>query len=167
MKNFCQIWDEPPSAMGQRWWWNVSQILVNFLTKRRSPEKWNQRLQPFNVRQWAPRKGNTCHLAGIRLQPLPVVNLEEILRIQDYRPTKSWGTYQGQNFNEPWLLNLPTYRKVPNSLTWNAASWVWSSVFLSLQVSSRHFPKRNKKKTNINIWNRGTNGRHSQKDPSD
>ena len=26
MKNFFQIWDEPPSAMGQKWSWNVSNI---------------------------------------------------------------------------------------------------------------------------------------------
>ena len=40
-------------------------------------------------------------------------------------------------------MHLPIHRKELNSLAWNAASWVWSSVFLSIH------PK---------IWNTGTNG---------
>ena len=39
--------------------------------------------------QWNPRKENTCHPAVITLLPLPMVNPEETLRIQDYRPLGS------------------------------------------------------------------------------
>ena len=59
------------------------------MTERGRPEKWNQQLQLFSVSQCALRKGNACHLAVIRLQPLqplPVVKLEGTLRMQDYRP---------------------------------------------------------------------------------
>ena len=62
---------------------------MSFMTERGRPEKWNQQLQLFSVSQCALRKGNACHLAVIRLQPLqplPVVKLEGTLRMQDYRP---------------------------------------------------------------------------------
>ena len=39
-KNYCLIWDEPPSAMGQKWAMKCLQILVEFLTKRKK-QKWN------------------------------------------------------------------------------------------------------------------------------
>ena len=35
------------------WPWNISQILIKFLTKGR-PEKWNQQLKPSNVSWWTP-----------------------------------------------------------------------------------------------------------------
>ena len=56
----------------------------------------------------------------------------------------SWGTYQGNNFNEPWLLHLPIHRKAHNSLTWDAASWLICPIFLSLQ--GRHIPNRNRRR---------------------
>ena len=37
---------------------------------------------------------------------------------------------------------LPIQRKVLNYLTWVIVSWISSSVFWSLQVYRRHFPKR-------------------------
>ena len=106
------------------------------MTKKGTPEEWNQRLQPFNVSQWAQRKGNTCHLAVIRLwplQPLPTVNPKETQNAGLQAPD-GWGTYQGNNFSEPWLLSLPICRKALNFLTWDLVSWIWSSTFLSLQV---------------------------------
>ena len=72
----------------------------------------NQQLQPFNVSQWTPRKVNTCHLSVHRLQafqPLPMVNPEETESAGLQAPD-GWGTYQGDNFNEPWLLHLPIHR---------------------------------------------------------
>ena len=72
----------------------------------------NQQLQPFNVSQWTPRKVNTCHLSVHRLQafqPLPMVNPEETESAGLQAPD-GWGTYQGNNFNEPWLLHLPIHR---------------------------------------------------------
>ena len=56
----------------------------------------------------------------------------------------SWGTYQGNNFNEPWLLHLPIHRKAHNSLTWDAASWLICPIFPSLQ--GRHIPNRNRRR---------------------
>ena len=89
------------------------------------------------------RRENTCRLAVIRLHPFPVVNLEETLENTGSQAPDSWITYQGNNFNEPWLVHLPIHRKMQNFLTWDTASWVWSPIFLSWQVQSRHFPKRN------------------------
>ena len=59
------------------------------MTKKGRPEELNRQLQPFHMSQWNPRKENTCHLAVITLLPLPMVNPEETLRIQDYRPPGS------------------------------------------------------------------------------
>ena len=57
----------------------------------------------------------------------------------------SWGTYQGNNINESWLLHHSTHRKALNLFTWDAVSWIWSSAYLSLQVQNRHFPKEEQK----------------------
>ena len=48
----------------------------------------------FQCESAALSKGNTCYQASIRpqpLQPLPMVNLEETLRTQDYRPQLAKG----------------------------------------------------------------------------
>ena len=76
------LWDKS-------WSWNVFQTLVKFTTKKGRPKELNRQLQPFNMSQWNPRKENTCHPAVITLLPLPMVNPEETLRIQDYRPLGS------------------------------------------------------------------------------
>ena len=51
----------------------------------------HQRLQPSNVSWWNLRKlrkeNNTCHLAAIRLQPLPIVNSEETRDMRIQGPT--------------------------------------------------------------------------------
>ena len=65
-----------------------------------------------------------------------------MLRIHNYSTTDSSSAYWGSNFNEPWLLCFPIQRNVLNSLTWVIVSWISSSVFWSLQVYRRHFPKR-------------------------
>ena len=39
----------------------------------------------------------------------------------------SWGAYQRNDFNEPWLLHLSIHRKALNSLTWD----VWFSLINS------------------------------------
>ena len=67
------------------------------------------------------------------LQPLPTVNPKETQNAGLQAPD-GWGTYQGNNFSEPWLLSLPIRRKGLNFLTWDLVSWIWSSTFLSLQV---------------------------------
>ena len=112
------------------WPRNVSQILVKFLTKGR-PEKWNQQLKPSNVSWWTPsqlRKENTCHLAVIRLHPLPMVNLEQTLENTGSQAPDSWITHHGNNFNEPWLLHLPKHRKVQNFLTWETLLGLKSNI---------------------------------------
>ena len=51
------------------------------------------------------------------------------LRMRQHRilAPGSWGTYQRNDFNEPWLLHLPIHRKMLNSLTWG----VWFSLINS------------------------------------
>ena len=58
---------------------------------------------------WALRKRNACHLAVTRLQSLPMVNPEEMLRKQGDRPPDGWGTDQGSHFIKPWLFDLHIY----------------------------------------------------------
>ena len=158
-----------PAPRDKGWSHNVSQIMV---FHDQEGKTWGMKSvsfsvsQSFNVSQWAPVNGNACHLAVITLQTLPMVNPEEPENA-GFQAPDDWGTYQGNNFSETWLLHLPIHRKVLNFLTWDAVSWIWSSVFLSLQVWNKTLQKRNKKKTNLNIWNTGKDGRHSQKDPSD
>ena len=61
-----------------------------------------------------------CHLAVIRLHPLPTVSPEETQHVKiESWPPDSWDTYQRNDFSEPRALHLPTYWKVLNSLTWD------------------------------------------------
>ena len=121
------------------WPWNVSQILVKFLTKKGRPEKWNQQLKPSNVSWWTPsqlrkektqerklRKENTCHLAVIRLHHSLWWTLRKLENTGSQAPD-SWITYQGNN-NESWLLHLPRHRKVQNFLTWEIRLGLKSNI---------------------------------------
>ena len=57
------------------------------------------------------------------------------LRIQDYRSRIAEVHANEINLmGKPWLLHLLIHRKALNFLSWNAASWIRNSVFLSLQV---------------------------------
>ena len=55
------------------------------MAKKGIPEEWNQQLQPFNMKSVKPEERNACHLAVIRLHPIPVVKPQENLRMQSYR----------------------------------------------------------------------------------
>ena len=145
---FWLNWDELPIGMGQ--------ILIlkcfptmSFMTKRGRPEKWNQQLQTSSMSWWALRKENTCHLVAIRLQQLPMVNPEETLRTWDHRPSDGWRTYQENVCYQPWLLHLSIHGKVLKSVTWNSASWISSSVFLSWQQQRLYRNKQKEEKSNI------------------
>ena len=95
----------------------------------------------------SPRKGNTCHLPVTGLQPpqaLLMVNPEETQNAGLPAPG-GWGTYQANNFSEPWLLHLFLHRRALNFLTWDLVSWIWSLVFLSLQVKNISFSKQEQK----------------------
>ena len=61
---------------------------------------------------------NTCHLAAIRLQPLPMVTPEETLdmKTQDTGP-RQLSAYQRNDFSEPRPLHSSHIRKALNSLT--------------------------------------------------
>ena len=58
---------------------------LKYMAKRGRPEEWNQQLQPFNMKPVKPEGGNACHLAVIRLHPIPMVKSEENLKMQNYR----------------------------------------------------------------------------------
>ena len=142
------------------WSWNVSQILVKFLTKRGGSEKWNISYKPFKVSQWAQGR-------GIREQSLPIVKHEETLRMQNYRPqiVDYKYIYICKCFNEPWLLHLPMDRGALNFLR-------CCLLGLKFNISKSTCIKwtliqEEQRKTNLNIWKAVINGRHSQKDPSD
>ena len=129
-KNFHLIWDEPPSTVGQTWSWNVSQILVKFQTKRRIREMENFLPQSSAIAaktygelvspDWTQEGKNDCHLAAIRLQPLPTVSLEETqMRKHRILGPDKWGVYQKDHFSEPKLLHISIHRKALNSLSWD------------------------------------------------
>ena len=76
---FYLNWDEPPSGLGQILIMKCFPVMNihDQKLKTREMESANGALQcePVN-----PEKGNACHLAVLRLQPLqplPMVNLEE------------------------------------------------------------------------------------------
>ena len=152
-----------PSVLWDKTWSylrNASQILVKCMTKRGRPEEWNQQLQPFNMSQWTLRKGNACHLEVIGLQP-PWGNSENAA----LQASDGWGTCQGHNFNEPWLLHLPMDRGALNFLR-------CCLLGLKFNISKSTCIKwtliqEEQRKTNLNIWKAVINGRHSQKDSSD
>ena len=68
-----------------------------------------------------PQEGmNTCHLANIRLQPLPMMSPEETQDMKTQETARdTWGAYQKNNLSEFRLLHFPTRRKALNSLTWD------------------------------------------------
>ena len=83
---------------------------------------------PPTVSRWALRElrkeiKNTCHLAAIRLQPLPGKPWGNSGCFRILAP-ESWSAYQRNDFSEPRLLQLPIHRKVPNSLTQD----IWFSL---------------------------------------
>ena len=71
---------------------------------------------PPNVNFWALRapgiEDNTCHLAATRLQPLPMVNTEELTVWKKYEilAPGSWDAYERNDYSEPRLLHLPIQR---------------------------------------------------------
>ena len=77
---------------------------------------------------------NTCHLAAIRLQPLPTANPEETHAVKTrILAPDSWGAYQKNCFSEPRLLHLPIHEKMLNSLTWD----IWFSLIYNNFLTSR------------------------------
>ena len=76
--------------------------------------------QLSSVSQWSLKKLrkeiNTCHLAAIRLQPLPMVSPEETQDMR-YMPPDIWAVYQGNNFSEPRFSHLPIHKKITKFLT--------------------------------------------------
>ena len=111
-------------------WGLINGIFINGIFPAMSINKGchsHQWLQPSNVSWWALRKlkaeKNTCHLAAIRPQPLPVVSPEENQDVKIQAPDSS-GAYQRNDFSEPRLFHLPIYRKALNSLTWD----IWFSL---------------------------------------
>ena len=133
-ENYCLIWDEPPSAMGQKWAMKCLQILVEFLTKRKKQKRnifrhvrkqgFHHQLQPSNLTPWAPKehKTNTSDLAAIKPQPLPTVSPEERklwTETQRILAPDSWDAYERNDFSESGLLHFPIHRKALHSLTWD------------------------------------------------
>ena len=89
-----------------------------------------------NPKETQERK-NTCHVAAIRLKPLPIMSLEETQDVtrQGLAPD-TWGAYQENDFSQPRLLHHPTYRKALNSLTWG----IWFSIINSNIWHSDYLP---------------------------
>ena len=109
----------------------------------------HQQLQPPSegelVRTEGAQEGmNTCHLAAIKLQPLPIMNPEEA---QDVKNTGYWPyitevyikgmTYVGGH------LHPPMHRKALNFLTWD----IWFSLIYKKKptTGSPHCPPSSKK----------------------
>ena len=61
------------------------EMSLKYMAKRGRPEEWNQQLQPFNMKPVKPEGGNACHLAVIRLHPIPMQRAisPESARLQD------------------------------------------------------------------------------------
>ena len=117
-------------------------------------------ISDWSPSMWASESWERGILKLQPLQPLPIVNLEETLRMQDYRPQlakvyKIW-------LNESWLLHLLLHRKALNFLAWDAASCVWSSIILS---KIGIFPRGTKEVSTFK--NTSTKSRHSMEYPSD
>ena len=107
--------------------WNIkflkNGVFAAILVKKECPS--HQRLQSPWMVSW-------CALGKLREERMPAIQQRSDcthslqwalgkLRMWKHRilAPDSWDTYQRNDFSEPRLLHLPTYRKVLNSLTWN------------------------------------------------
>ena len=100
----CSCLENPRD--GGAWW-----AAIYGVTQSWTRLKWLSSSSSSNVSWSDQKKENSCHLGAIRLQPLPTVNPEEMLRIHDYRTTESWGAYQGNICDELRLLPHPYMEK--------------------------------------------------------
>ena len=83
---------------------------------------------------------NTCHLAAIRLQPLPVVSLKERkLGMWEHRilAPDGWGAYERNDFSEPTFLHLPLHSSVQSlSCVWLVATQWDAAHQATISISS-------------------------------
>ena len=108
-KHWSSFWPRGGTGKWNIYKWNG--IFINGVFPAISINKGchcHQWLEPSNVSWWALRKlraeKNTCHLAAIRLQPLPAVSTEETQDVKIPAPD-SWGAYQR---NEPTCASSHT-----------------------------------------------------------
>ena len=89
-----------PGPWDKSWSWNISQTMV---IHDQEGETW---LQPFNVSQWAPRKGNTCHYE-VKICPVILINKKCHSYLRFLASKYEWGLPKQRSrgcCHPPWWL---------------------------------------------------------------
>lgn len=151
-----------PVQWDKIWSWNVSQTLVKFLTKMGRAKKNGifSGISGCSPPMWACEPQGR----GIRLQLLPMANSEETQNTELQVPD-SWGTCQWNKFNGKALTLASPYTEKSTKFLKLKCCLLDSKFSISKSTGKVDIFPRGKKKSQV--WNTDTDGRHSQKDPSD